>query len=586
MLQASVAYAEGDLATTRTLLDQFPLGDRHAKINRACVLFKEGKFEEARKWFEEAHLASGWSPDLAYNIAVCHFSEKSYGPALRCISELIERAVQEHPELSVGSGSAASGEVRSVGNTPALRETYLIEAFNLKVAIELVEGNFRGAQESLADMPPRREDELDPVSLHNSALVEVEVDATNPTGAFRKLNFLLSHPPFPQEAFGNLLLLYLRMDAVDNAADVLAENAHLVPRFLSPALGEFLDAYCMSGHSAEEAYERMDSLASRHTVSLRAHTKAIQDARLAHDSEGVKAGLAAFDDVLEAFMPVVLGMCKLFWEHDNFSGVEKELRKASEFAGEHEAWRIGMAHAVFMQGSGSTGGRAGGGTLGMDKYREAIRFYEPTVLPFLDEGVEATAILRVKAIVLANLCVAYIVTGDNSKAGLVLTAVTNAETVKLEMEAATEAAAAAGQGRGRHHHAALKHPPSFHSSIINLVIGTLYCAMGQLEFGVGRVLTALEPPSRKLGCDTWYYAKRALLHLGLQLAKGMLVITDSTFDNIFKMLDAAELYGGRLPAEILPPTSTLGSTDAEPPRTIATEARALKTLFLRLREQC
>jgi len=205
---------------------------------------------------------------------------------------------------------------------------------------------------------------------------------------------------------------------------------------------------------------------------------------------------------------------------------------------------------------------------------------------FLDEGVEATAILRVKAIVLANLCVAYIVTGDNSKAGLVLTAVTNAETVKLEMEAATEAAAAAGQGRGRHHHAALKHPPSFHSSIINLVIGTLYCAMGQLEFGVGRVLTALEPPSRKLGCDTWYYAKRALLHLGLQLAKGMLVITDSTFDNIFKMLDAAELYGGRLPAEILPPTSTLGSTDAEPPRTIATEARALKTLFLRLREQC
>lgn len=43
-----------------------------------------------------------------------------------------QRGVQEHPELSVGS-NADGVEVRSVGNSPVLQDTYLIEAFNLKV---------------------------------------------------------------------------------------------------------------------------------------------------------------------------------------------------------------------------------------------------------------------------------------------------------------------------------------------------------------------------------------------------------------------------------------------------------------------
>lgn len=43
-----------------------------------------------------------------------------------------QRGVQQHPELSVGS-NADGVEVRSVGNSPVLQETYLIEAFNLKV---------------------------------------------------------------------------------------------------------------------------------------------------------------------------------------------------------------------------------------------------------------------------------------------------------------------------------------------------------------------------------------------------------------------------------------------------------------------
>lgn len=46
-------------------------------------------------------------------------------------------------------------EARSVGNSQVLKETALIEAFNLKAAIELVMKNNAAATEAMADMPPR-----------------------------------------------------------------------------------------------------------------------------------------------------------------------------------------------------------------------------------------------------------------------------------------------------------------------------------------------------------------------------------------------------------------------------------------------
>ena len=56
-------------------------------------------------------------------------------PSLKHIAEIIEKGVREHPELGVGS-NADGIEVKTVGNSQALRETALIEAFNLNAAIE------------------------------------------------------------------------------------------------------------------------------------------------------------------------------------------------------------------------------------------------------------------------------------------------------------------------------------------------------------------------------------------------------------------------------------------------------------------
>ena len=79
-------------------------------------------------------------------------------------------------------------------------------------------------------MPPRSEEELDAVTLHNQALINMD---TKPSEGFEKLMFLLQQNPFPPETFANLLLLYCKYQYYDLAADVLAENVHLTYKYLT-----------------------------------------------------------------------------------------------------------------------------------------------------------------------------------------------------------------------------------------------------------------------------------------------------------------------------------------------------------------
>lgn len=130
-------------------------------------------------------------------------------------------------------------------------------------------------------MPPRGEEELDPVTLMNQALMTIEDD---PTNGFKKLNFLLQNPPFPPETFPNLLLLYCKYQYYDLAADVMAENVDLTYKFNQEDF-EYIDALILQQASPEEAFMKFDNLANKHIDSLRKITKQIQDARLERDNE-------------------------------------------------------------------------------------------------------------------------------------------------------------------------------------------------------------------------------------------------------------------------------------------------------------
>ncbi|XP_026216766.1 tetratricopeptide repeat protein 30A isoform X2 [Anabas testudineus] len=543
-LQACIKYCEEDFSAAKSLLEQLPPDDPDYIYNMGCLLYQDGKYEEACKKFMSAMQVLGYVPALSYNIALCHYSLKNYAQAIKYIEEIIERGIREHPELSVGMTTEGI-DVHSVGNTLVLHQTALIEAFNLKAAIEYQLKNLKAAQEALTDMPPRSEEELDPVTLHNQALVNMD---TKPSEGFEKLAFLLQQPSFPPVTFGNLLLLYCKHEYFDLAADVLAENAHLTYKFLSPYMYEFLDALLTCQTAPEEAFRKFDEMNGKLTEQLRKLSK--QEARLARDDEAQKKALQDYDLMQEKYIVVLMAQAKIYWNRENFQMVEKIFRKSVEFCNEDDTWKLNVAHVLFMQ----------------NKYKEAIGFYEPIVKKHYDNVEQCNiqecpckckpSILNVSAVVLANLCVSYIMTSQNEEA----------EELMRKIEKEEEQISYDDPDK-----------KVFHLCIVNLVIGTLYCAKGNYDFGISRVIKSLEPYNKKLGTDTWFYAKRCFLSLLENMSKHMVMLRDAVIQECIQFLEHCEVYGKEVPAIIEQPLEEIHIHIGK--NTVTYEARLLKALF-------
>ncbi|KAI4469041.1 hypothetical protein MML48_2g00017550 [Holotrichia oblita] len=534
-LQAAIKYGQEDLVSAKNLVDSCPNEDPDTEVNLGCLLYKEENYEEALNKFSTSLQNLGFRPYLAYNVALCHYRLKEYGPALKYCADIIERGIRDHPELSVGMQTEGI-EVRSVGNTLTLHETSLTEAFNLKAAIEYQLKNMDAAREALTDMPPRAEYELDAVTLHNQALMNIE---QNLAEGFEKLQFLLQQNPFPPETFANLLLLFCQHECYDLAADVLAENAHLTYKYLTPYLYDFLDAIITQQTSPSEAYQKLDELANRHTEQLRKLTKQVQEHRTNGDTDLVKKTVLEYEACLDRYIPVLMAQAKIYWEVENYAQVEKIFRKSVEFCNDNDIWRLNVAHVLFMQ---------------ENKFKEATGFYEPIVKKNYSD------ILNVSAIVLANLCVSYIMTSQNEEAEELMR--------KIEKE---------------EDQLAFEEPERkyFHLCIVNLVIGTLYCSKGNYEFGISRIMKSLEPYNKKLGTDTWYYTKRCFLNLIENLAKHMIVLRDSVIQECVTFLESCELYGKNVRSVAYSPFSD-EVEQFSGQQTVAFEARIVKCMLLKL----
>uniref|UniRef100_A0A3Q3XPA5 Tetratricopeptide repeat protein 30 n=1 Tax=Mola mola TaxID=94237 RepID=A0A3Q3XPA5_MOLML len=518
-LQACIKYCEEDYSVS--LLEQLPQEDSDYIYNMGCLLYQDGKYEEACKKFMSATQVLGYVPALSYNIALCYYSLKNYPQALKYIEEIIDRGIREHPELSVGMTTEGI-DIHSVGNTLVLHQTALIEAFNLKAAVEYQLKNLKAAQEALTDMPPRSEEELDPVTLHNEALLNMD---TKPSEGFEKLAFLLQQPSFPPVTFGNLLLLYCKHEYFDLAADVLAENAHLTYKLLPPYMYEFLDALLTCQTAPEEAFRKFDEMSGKLTEQLR---------KLAKQVFHLLPPLRFCTFVGPLYIVVLMAQTKIYWNRENFQMVEKIFRKSVEVCNDDDTWKLNVAHVLFMQ----------------NKYKEAIGFYEPIVKKHYDN------ILNVSAVVLANLCVSYIMTSQNEEA----------EELMRKIEKEEEQISYDDPDK-----------KVFHLCIVNLVIGTLYCAKGNYDFGISRVIKSLEPYNKKLGTDTWFYAKRCFLSLLENMSKHMVMLRDSVVQECIQFLEHCEAYGKEVPALIEQPLEESRIHIGK--NTVTYEARLLKALF-------
>lgn len=207
---------------------------------------------------------------------------------------------------------------------------------------------------------------------------------------------------------------------------------------------------------------------------------------------------------------------------------------AAEFCSESPLWRLHAAHVLFMRG---------------DKYKEAAAFYEPIVRQHYGD------ILSVSAAVLGNLCVSYIMTSQNEEAEDLMRKVERAEELK-------------GNVNGH----------CLHLCIVNLVIGTLYCAKGNYEFGLSRIAHALDNATAgaRLCADTWFYVKRCVLGLLTGLAKQTLVLPSVVIEEVLNLLYTCQMHGIAIPAVF----ETTTDENPDEPQTIGLESRKLNALLL------
>jgi tetratricopeptide repeat protein 30 len=116
------------------------------------------------------------------------------------------------------------------------------------------------------------------------------------------------------------------------------------------------------------------------------------------------------------------------------------------------------------------------------KMQDSAGLYEPLVLGEQN-------LLDVEAIIVADLCVAYVMLEQNELADNPINRVTEEEKAKLKDD---------------------ENPKLYHLSIIHLVIETLDCAHRNFDFGVDSVFKAFTPMHQKLNADTWFYTKKCL----------------------------------------------------------------------------
>ena len=539
ILQFAIKYQMNDLSDAEKILNNAQEDRQETLVCRGCVLYKDNKFEDAQQMFTNAKKL-GESPDIEYNIGVCCYKLKMLSSAHTCIQNILDAANKNHPDIVLKSRQEQGVPRQSLANSPALYESCLIEAYNLKAAIDYHLGNNDDARECLNEMPPREDEELDSVTLHNLALVNIEKD---PDDSFKKLNFLLKNPPCPPEALGNLLILYCKYEQYDLAHDVLSENEDLKTKYLSEEEITYITALSMMRSSKEAAYESLDKLGKIYRDLIEKQHKLMRDNKNNTDKNFFSKIVNTYENILQKYLPVITAQAKIFWDLGNYDTVESILKSndIQEIYNENQTWKINLGHAYFIQET---------------YFKEAINYY-------MDVYTNATDIMSIPASVIANLCVSLIMIQRNEEAQ---------EIIKTVEEEELKAVAANADGQ------------YFHVCIVNLIVGTLYCAKGNYEFGIGRILVSFQNFHKRMNMDTWYYAKRCFLSLIENLAKQILCVPDKLFIELINFLDNADKYGKNITTQIL--DSHSAEEENAEKCTVSSEARLLKKVLLKIKDHC
>jgi tetratricopeptide repeat protein 30 len=271
----------------------------------------------------------------------------------------------------------------------------------------------------------------------------------------------------------------------------------------------YISALSMMKNSKEAAYESLDRLAKIYRDNIAKQFKLIKDYKNSTDKNLFSKILQNYETALQKYLPVITAQAKIFWDIGNYQAVEQILKSPDiqELYFENQTWKINLGHAYFIQET---------------NFKDAINYY-------LDVYQNSMDILSIPASVIANLCVSLIMVQRNEEAQEIIKRVEEEEQKSLAQNPEAQ---------------------YFHVCIVNLIVGTLYCAKSNYEFGIGRIIVSFQNFNKRMNMDTWFYAKRCFLALIENLAKQILIIPDKLFLELVNFLDNADKYGKNITTQV------------------------------------
>jgi tetratricopeptide repeat protein 30 len=515
---------QGMLTSLSTTLSHCPEDDYETTFALATLDFREGRNAKAMEKYKKARQMLGrQQPMLTYCIAFCHYRLSEYDASLELIDEIIDNS-KDNDQDQCNS------------------ESFLVEALNMKAAVLYTTKNADAAKSSMTQL----NGSIDTVTIHNDAIVNIEED---PSIGIHKLELLLSNHPYPRETLGNLLTMYTRHGQDHLAAEVFEANNSLAQELLPSDLYAYFNAAMMSLSCPDDAIVLLKTQTARHADNVRAAKKGISEAtavsiRSAMTKRPTKSARSSIDvekkgnkalavvsnkndDLLKCFMPALCLQAKIYWDKREYSRAEQVLEDHADFCSGQDAWHINMGHVMFFQ----------------QKFDASIEHYELLIERHAD-------LLKLPAVTLANLCIAYVLVGRNEDAEELIKAVEKDEDER----------AALGEGRVR-----------VHSCIINLCIGSLYFQKKNYAFGIDRICKSMFPFKENICQDTWFYVKRSFLAFALMLANQSIPINDEFLKDIIGFFVEAETHGEHI---------MIASDSAS--ATVASEGHQLKKIFMKI----
>ena len=216
-LKVSILFEMDELESCEHIINNSPTNGQWISI-KASVLARQGQFVQAIDLYHQAQKELGYRAEIVYGLALSMYNLDKLQEALEKVEEILEYCRKHFPSLFPNPFEVVQ---KSVGNSRLLEHSYLVEATNLKALIQHSLRDREGAKKTMMQLPPRFENELDQISLHNLAVIGAEC-GEDMEAIIIKLEQILGTGKSPDGTVMNLAILYCKSGKYQKAKELIS----------------------------------------------------------------------------------------------------------------------------------------------------------------------------------------------------------------------------------------------------------------------------------------------------------------------------------------------------------------------------